>query len=197
MPRSFADENEMALAEGSEGGRSRNSVRFYRKPVRNEAKTIDAGRPIFEPVTFIEISVPGDRTNIIDRPVREFEDEDDKRTYAPQYQAFLADKSQDEASGTLLSAWGGIPPERVEEYAYFKVRTVEHLAEVADGNIGNMGPLARGDQKKAVAFLKASKGRAPVMKLQAEMEALVNENAMLKKALEEQGARMTALEKRK
>src|SRR5436190_15798037 len=72
-------------------------VIFYMGIMRNDAKSTDAGRPIFDDVECMRATTPGDRNNIIDRPATA----QDKARFAKQYAAFKAGKSEeDQISGT-------------------------------------------------------------------------------------------------
>jgi hypothetical protein len=140
-------------------------VQFYSKVKQNKSKSRAEGRAVFEEVPYIRKRTPGDKFQEIDRPVRDT----DKGEFPNAWAAFQNGREQQE-EGTMLSAWGAINPARVEEYAFFKVRTVEQLASVSDSNLQNMGPLARRERDKAKEFLEASKSRAPLTQLQAELE---------------------------
>ena len=155
-----------------------NRVEFYMRPKHDPIATAKEGRPMVKMVEFIRIS-GGDRTNMPDKPVHDGH----RRQYARQYAAFLANKSQDEAGGTLLSAWGGIAPERVEELKYFKIYTVEHLAGVADGRLQEMGLHTRKERDRARDYVATAKGQAPVMQLRAEVEAKESRIAELERRL--------------
>lgn len=141
-------------------------VRFYSRSKKSEERSRAEKRPIFEPVEYIEILTPGDKDTIVDRPVRVL----DRYIYAGKYQAFRKGAQQED--GTPLSVWGGVTPERVEELAHFRIKTVEQLASVADGNVGNLGMHARAERQKAIDYLAVMKGNAPVAKLQAENDGL-------------------------
>lgn len=171
--------------------RGKDYVQFYKRPKQDDEATLKEGRPIFKMVEYVRITIPGDKNNQVDRPMRAT----DIQKYGPQYQAFQADKSQDEASGTLLSAWGGIPPERVEEYSYNKVKTVEQLAGMSDGNLQRMGPGAHADRTRARDYVETAKGHAPVAQLRKELEDRDVRIVMLEKALKDLGDRFEASQK--
>lgn len=162
-------------------------ARFYKRAVEDKAKTREAGRPICVVKDFIEIQTPGDKTNIVDRPVRD----EDKQRFARQFAAYQVDKSQDEASGTLLSSWGGISDDRVEMFRFYKVMTVEQLAGMAD--FANFDAQARKDADRAKAFIEAAKGSAPLLQLQSAMAEKDKELAALREALRQQGDRLDTL----
>lgn len=136
-----------------------------------------AGRPIFRSTEYCTIQVPGDKTNIIDRPATAI----DKERYAKQYAAFRADKNQDEASGTLLTAWGGVPPDRAEEYAFVGVKTVEQLASMSDGNLQKMGAGSLRERTRAADYVKSMQGYAPTAELRTELNRSQDELETLKR----------------
>lgn len=161
--------------------RGGNRVTFRLQPRQDAQKTIEAGRPIFEMVEYVKIQVPGDTTLIVDTPVRP----EHVHEYRAQYQAFKANQDQDSASGTLLSASGLVTPERIEELAYFKVRTVEQYAAVSDGNIPLMGLNTVTERRRCRDFLEAAKSNAPLLRLQSQLDsAKSREEAMAKQMRE-------------
>lgn len=141
-------------------------VRFYERRAKNVAQSAEQGRPIFEPVEFVEIYTAGDKDNVVDRPVREF----DKYVWSEKYIAFKNGQSQD--TGTPLEQWSGLVPGRAEELAHFKIRTVEQLADIPDGQLSRHGPMTRQEREKARAYLQVMKGEAPINEIRAENEAL-------------------------
>lgn len=153
------------------------AVRFETRPVHNAAKSTEEGRPIYDATEYIEIRVPGDKQNIVHRPVRDA----DRQKYAQQYAAWKAGEKQ-EVSGTPLSMWPPIRAEQVLELQHFGVRTVEELAGVADSNLTNLGPY-RTLRDQAKAWMEAAKGHAPVARLAAENEALRLEVAGLREQM--------------
>lgn len=155
------------------------AVRFYKEPVLNTAETEQQGRPVYEEVDYVEISVPGDRTNIVCKRVTE----QHKREYAQQYAAFKAGDAE-QLVGTPLAQWPGISRAQVKELEFFRCRTVEQLAELSDTSIGAIGPIRR-LRDNAKAYLEAAKGLAPVSRLQGELDKALEETAALKQQLEE------------
>lgn len=166
-------------------------VRFYLRPVVDKALTLKEGRPIHVEAPYVEISNPGDRSNVVDRAVRDF----DKERYPRQWLAFIANKPQDAASGTLLTAWGQLTPAVIEDLRYFKITTVEQLAGVTDGNLGAMGIGARKHRQQAQEFIEAAKSAAPLMRAQQALEEKEARIAALENALKEQGDRMERIER--
>jgi hypothetical protein len=164
-------------------------VQFAMHPVKNEAKSLEEGRPIFEDQEYVKLMAPGDKSNVIHRPVRA----DDKHRFSKQYADWKAGAAQT-ASGTPLSEWPAVTRSQVEELAYFKVLTVEHLAEMSDGIAQNLGPI-QALKQKAKAWIEAAKGNAPSEKLRAELATRDNEIETLKRQLKEQGDAIAELRK--
>lgn len=164
-------------------------VRFYRRPKQDEAESAAAGRPIFHDTDYIQIRIPGDTTSEVDVPVTETH----KQRFAAQFAAYKAGQDQDAASGTLLRAWGQLSESRCEELAYFKIRTVEALAGVHDGNLQAMGPGAREEREKARAFLEAAKSAAPITALQKASEEKDHRIAALEELVKNMNAEIEKL----
>jgi hypothetical protein len=146
-------------------------VKFFIDAVKDEKESRAAGRPIFKDAEWIDIRIPGNRDNVVIRPVRA----DDIQRFPRHYDAFKRRIGGEEGMvGTPLAAWGwpGMTRARIEEMKYFNVRTVENIAGMADG----LGQKIMGFQAMKTAakeYLASSSSRAPMMQLQLKMEALM------------------------
>ena len=140
-------------------------VAFSVQAKKNEAKTLEEGRAIFDDVDYIRLMVPGDRNNVIHRPINV----EDRQRFAKQLQAWKEGKVDPAGSGTPLREWGGLSKSEVEELAHFGVRTVESLAELTDSNATNIGPIMK-LRKRAKAYVEAAKSDAPMQKLLATLD---------------------------
>ena len=138
-------------------------VEFYRKPVLQPGKSREAGRAVFEEVDYIRIHVPGDKHSVVERPVSD----QDKFRFADRYAKWQA--GQEEAvTGTPLSALPGMTPSKIEEYKFFKLVTIEQLAEAND-NLGGKFMSFQQDKQRAKAFLEVAANNAPIEKMNAEL----------------------------
>ena len=138
-------------------------VEFFRKPVLQPGKSRDAGRAVYEEVDYVRIHVPGDKSSVIERPVSQ----QDQFRFADRYAKWKA--GQEEAvTGTPLSALPGMTPSKVEEYKFFKLVTVEQLAEAND-NLGAKFMSFQQDKQRAKAFLEVAKNNAPIEKMNEEL----------------------------
>lgn len=170
---------------------------------------VGAGHAVHDNVDYILIQIPGDRDNIIERPAtscdkkllevgakihqncrvrkgvddRPMLEECDVHRF---YDEFVAFKSGQEVQqvGTDLKGWAGVDPASVEDLAYFKVYTVEALAEMNDSHAGGRFSSLR---QRARDFLETAKKGAPTLQMRAELDA---KDAQLKALTE----RLAALE---
>ena len=127
-------------------------VQFYSRPVLHNVKSTAAGRPIYIDVDHVKIIVPGDKLNIIDRVASD----DDKRRFAAHYEKYTAGRGED-VIGTRLDVVPWMSRSKVEEYKYFKVLTVEQLADASD-EVGQKFPGFQMDKARAKKFLEATTG---------------------------------------
>lgn len=162
------------------GGDDRVYAEFFLHPKRNRLKSEKQGRDIFEDVPYIKIMIPGDKDNIVERPVRD----SDKQRFPKQWAAFQNSETQTQ-EGTPLTEWAGISRSIVEELKFFGVRTVEALAHMPDSQGQNFMGFNTLKQK-AKAYLEDSKLMVPIANLNSE-------NAELKQQLAELQAQMAAL----
>lgn len=174
-------------------GDDRLSVRFFLHPVMDEKKSVEAGRPIYIEKEYVEIVVPGDKDNIVCRPVRGMPIPDARR-FPRQYQAFKAGLEQ-VTEGTPLAQWPGVTRAQVEELRYFKITTVEQLAEMTDTTAqGFAGVVSL--RNAAKTYLERAAGLAVDTKLQAAIAEKDNQIAALSDTLSKMTEAMARLEAR-
>ena len=167
------------------------AIRFFKKASQDMEQTKDQGRPIFTEVEFIQIMIPGDKGTIIVRPIGI----EDQQRFGKQYDDWVRSNkdSKEVLVGTPLEAWNQMSLAQIEEFRYFGVRTVEHLATLRDDVMLKM-PGAVSLKKKAQEFLDAAKEAAPLSKMQAELEKRDAELDVLKNALKQQGEMIAKLQ---
>lgn len=138
-------------------------VEFFRKPVLQPGKSREAGRAVYEEADYVRIHVPGDKSSVIERPLSQ----QDVFRFQDRYNKWKA--GQDEAvTGTPLSALPGMNPAKVEEYKFFKLITVEQLADAND-NLGGKFMSFQQDKQRAKAFLEVAANNAPIEKMNEEL----------------------------
>jgi hypothetical protein len=139
-------------------------VEFTREPVMHPGKSREAGRAVYEERDFIRIHVPGDKTSVVYRQVTE----QDAQRFADRYQKWKAGQ-QDAVVGTPLTALPGMTPSKVEEYKYFKIVTVEQLADAPD-NLGQKFMSFQADKQRAKAFMEVAANNAPIERMNSELQ---------------------------
>jgi len=144
-------------------------VRFYIMPVQDALQSELSNRPVYKDTECIEIWIPGDKTNINNRPIQL----DDKMRFRTQYEAWK--RGVVLQTGTPLKLAPFITGSQAAELEFFRIMTVEQLAGVADNLMGTMAGLTLLKQQ-AQAYLDKSQGNDAMMgemaKMRAEMEAM-------------------------
>jgi hypothetical protein len=138
-------------------------VEFSRKPRLHPAKSREAGRAIYEEADYVRIHVPGDKSSVVERPITEM----DIQRFADRYKKWQAGQAE-AVVGTPLTALPGMSPAKVEEYKYFKIVTVEQLAEAND-NLGQKFMSFQQDKARAKAFMEVAANNAPIEKMNEEL----------------------------
>lgn len=161
-------------------------ARFYIFPVKDEAASAEAGRPIFVEKEFVELVAPGNSTNIIRRKVSDM----DRRNFPAQYAKFKEGDSE-QLVGTPLAEWPLVTRSQVEELAYIKCRTVEQLGELNDLAC-NAIPGLYDLKRKAKMWLEKAASDAPFTALAKENEDLKARIAALEESLKMPAAKKTA-----
>ncbi len=162
-------------------------VRFFAQPMKNEEKSVEEGRPIFDDTEMVEIRVRGQKDNVVLRPVRQ----DDMQRFRDAYRFFREGKTLAE-SGTPLSVWPSITASQVEEFRYLGFNTIEDLASASEAVLGRV-PGLHGLKNRAIAFIEAAKGNAPLEKMNKELEDKQNQITSMQNQMAEMQKQMAAL----
>lgn len=158
---------------------NRTYVRFYMDAVQDQEASTKEGRPIYKDMEFVEIIVPGDSKDVVVHRVSDL----DRRRFARQYELFKQGQA-DQLIGTPLKEVTWIPRSQVEELRFFKILTVEQLAQVND-NACTRIPGLYDLRRRAIAFVDAAAAAAPMLALEEANKKLENEVAALKNSLKE------------
>lgn len=140
-------------------------VEFEEVPVKNNFKSEQEGRPIFDSKIFIKITFPGDKTKQVFRPIKD----EDKLRFKKQFESFKETGTVAE-SGTPLEQWAVLTKSEAAEFKAMKIHTVEALAALPDTALTWLG--ARNYRQKAQLWLESAKDGAVFTKLQSENESL-------------------------
>jgi hypothetical protein len=118
-------------------------VHFYMKPRIDIEESTKANRPIYKDVAFVTVMIPGDKNNIVTAEVWDLH----RRRWPQHWAQFLAGV-KDQVVGTPLKVAPFLTEAHIEELAYFKIRTIEQLANLSDTNMTFMGAREMSDAAK-------------------------------------------------
>lgn len=125
-----------------------NHVKFHKHPVLQGKASQDAGRPIYKDEDYIEIQIPGQKNQIVNRKVKE----KDKVDYPQEWANY--EKGNDAALvGTPIDHLPGITPSKVNELRLLGVHTIEAMADLSESGIQKCGHGARDFVSRAKAYL--------------------------------------------
>ena len=181
----------MAIDSDVRGADDNLYVEFYSRAVKQEFASQEAGRPIFQDVTYVKIFTPSDQLTQIDTIAR-----DDHKARFPRQWAHYMNKmnGQEQVIGTPVSAWTLLTPAGAEELRAMKFYTVELIANANDAQLHKLGMVAgmsgHSLRDKAKAFLNIATNSAEEAKREAELVALKEENEKIKAETAKQIAEM-------
>jgi hypothetical protein len=159
------------------------TIRFYQDKHQLGFASEQAGHPVFEDVDFIEISIPGDMTNVIVRPATD----KDKQTHAAlfaQYKQGL----EPSVDGVPVESWARLTRAQAANYKALNFQTVEQIANMSDTAAGKVGMGAHADRTAAKAYLAMANDSALAQKQALTIERQDNEMADLKRQIAELAA---------
>lgn len=139
---------------------------------------------------FVRIMVPGDKTNILDQPVRE----DHKQRFPRQWLHFQMQNGDSQAIGTPLKDWAAERPDDLDsniaaELTILKFQTAEQVATMSDAQAQKVGMAGLPLREKARQYLLTKNQKASSGELEATKAALAATNAKL----EEMQVQMAAI----
>ena len=135
------------------------------------------------PTPFVRIIVPGDKTNIVDQPVRE----DHKERFPRQWLHFQMQSGDGPVIGTLLQQWNTDDEEnfslhQMAELQILKFQTVEQVATASDSQLQRIGMGGAGLRERAKTYLTRKNQSANTSELEVtrrELNELKQQMAML------------------
>jgi hypothetical protein len=171
----------MAIESDISNADSRLAVQFYKKSVKQDIASAEAGRPIFKEFDFVRIMIPGDNLTEIDT----YAQESHKARFPRQwmhYQNQVA--NHEDIIGTPLDQWPQVTRSQADELRGLKFHTVESIADCSDQQLQRIGMVAgmspHNFRLKAKAFLNLANDSAEVAQREAELQALRQENDKIK-----------------
>lgn len=138
-------------------------VVFYREAIKNETKSVEAGRPIFDEVDLIKIMFPGQRDTVVARVNEHY-----KYRFAAQWDRYSRGMDQS-SSGTPLSQLGWMSMAQIAEYKALNCHTIEQLVGMPDAAAQRfMG--YHGIKQRAQQYLDMAKGLAPLTAMEEQLQ---------------------------
>lgn len=161
-------------------------VKFRADKIKNEGKTKQAGRPMFDDIELVEIRTAGDRNTVKVFPAHSMhrwtmneDGEQEEQTYAQrwneQYRRFKENRQQVQ-DGTPLSELPFLTEAKRAELRALSIHTAETLAALDGQNLKTLGPGGRELKNQAQAYIDQASGSANVTQMAsqiAELQALV------------------------
>jgi hypothetical protein len=137
----------------------------------------------YKDTPFVRIMVPGDKTNIIEQPARDYH----KERFIRQWLHFQSQNSDGMVVGTKLEQWHKDKPEefndhQMAELQILKFQTVEQVATATDAQLQRIGMGAAGLRERARAYLmqkNQSDSNSELAKTRSELDELKAQMAML------------------
>jgi hypothetical protein len=181
----------MAIDSDVQGADARLAVQFYKKSVKQDDASNEAGRPIFKEFDFVRIMIPGDNLTEIDTYAQESHKQRFPRQWA-HYQNQVT--NHEDIVGTPLDQWPQVSRSQADELRGLKFHTVESIADCSDQQLQRIGMVAgmspHNFRLKAKAFLNLANNSAEVAHREEELQALREENAKIKSETEAKLAAM-------
>jgi hypothetical protein len=138
-------------------------VVFYKDVVKNEVKSTEAGRPIFDEVDLVKIITPGSRDSFVGDATEQYQ-----HRFPQQWARYKAGKSQ-EMSGTPLNQLPWLGVGQIAEFNGVGCHTVEQLVGMPD-SISQKFMGHHAIKQRAQQYLVASKAEAPTLKMESELK---------------------------
>lgn len=162
---------------------------FTTLPIKNEGKSAEAGRPIFDDVEIVEVRVSGDNLTKRVFPAHEVCQKIQNRegdwqyiTYAQrwpeQYRKFKEGRTQT-VSGTPLDELPFLSAAKRSELKALSIYTAEALAALDGPQLKTLGQGGRDLKNQAQAYLDNASGSAKVVQMASEIAELKAALALL------------------
>lgn len=176
-------------------------VEFFLDTVKHEAKSLEAGRPIFDEREFVRIKFPGDKHRELVAPANQSSVRNPQNnewlTYIdrfPEHYAAFKRNQQYFGEGTPIDEAPFLSNAEKAELKAFNVHTLEALAGMPDTNLNKFGMGARKMQDQAKAYIAKATDSALETRLAADNAGLRDQLAVLSAQVQElMGAKQPAV----
>jgi hypothetical protein len=147
------------------GDDSRTIALFYNRSVHNPIKSAQAGTPIHDDVDFVKIHQPGERLNIIERPVTQA----DKNRFSRQWADYIGNREQI-PDGTPIDLLFPAHPNVGANLRGLGVHTIEQCAHLSGNAMDQIGMGAQDYVNRANEYMDAATKGVGLHKLHKELE---------------------------
>lgn len=149
-------------------------VYFYTKSIFNPAKSKQTGMRQYDNAIFVRMHAPGERLNIIDRPV----EESDKRRFSKQWSNFLQNNTQ-VPDGTPIDLLFPNNPAVADSLKAIGIHTIQQCSKLSANALDTIGMGAQNWKNMAVKYLENANTGAAFLQLQEELEKSKQEVKLL------------------
>ena len=158
-------------------------AQFFTEAKKNETKSAEAGRPIFDEVTLVRVVTPGSRDVMVTKATEAY-----KQRFSKQWERF--EKQQEQVQdGTPLDQVPFLTVGQIAELRGVNVFTLEQLAGMSD-SLAQKFMGSHQLRKRAKDYLEAAAQAAPITHLQAELEKRDNQIELLQAQVQQLTASM-------
>ena len=132
---------------------------FYTKSIHNKALSLEEGRPVYEPRSYLQVDAGADNKTSWDMPLRDPEwyvensRIDPRERWAAVWKQFQEGASG-KVEGTPLSSWAYIPDHRVRELNALGILSLQQLGHLPDAKASKLGPDGTSLRNGAKKFLE-------------------------------------------
>lgn len=162
------------------GDDSQQVVMFYTRSVFNSAKSAQVGARQYENQTWVKMHPPGERLNVIDRPVSDH----DKRRFPHQWNMFLQNKTQ-VPEGTPIDLLFPNNPAVADNLKAFGVHTIQQCANLSDNAMQTIGMGSTEWKNMATKYLESASSGTAFLKLQSEVQQKEQQIRILQRQFEQ------------
>mgnify|MGYP003646016426 CR=1 FL=1 len=114
------------------------------------------------------------------------------KAYPNEWNAFYNNSTADDA-GTPIELLFKNDPARADMYKHFKVKTIERLAGISEGDATMIGMGALDDKKRASAFIAKTNAGVSSSQYNLEMQEIREENASLRSTVQDLTDKLTQM----
>lgn len=164
-------------------------VAFFPKAVRNEAKSKEAGKPIFDTKDFVKIQHPGEKLNIVEREATEI----DKKRFSNHWNAYVQGKAQ-VPDGVPLNLLFPTSPHIEATLKQYNIHTVEQLANLSGTGITTVGMGCMEWVNKAKKYIEQAEKGVPHHQMQKMLDDRDKKIEQLERQVNEMSAHFAQLQ---